>query len=269
MEHHDYYKILRLEHDAGPEAIRNAYRELALKYHPDRNRNDEAAVEKMKQVNEAYAVLSDPGKKQEYDHLRQQFGQSARSQFRQSYSDNDIFEGSDIYAVFEEMSRTLGLRGFDDIFKEFYGRGFQRRFRGGGRGFFGGGFVFFGRPGRGRCSRQPFFLPGLEKIAGMLFNKLAAETMPRKGTDMHGVIHLSQEHALKGGPYAYYHRQQDKKLVVRIPPNIRSNQRIRLSGMGGKSKNGGAPGDLYLRVLVRADFIGKAKRILGGLLGNR
>jgi len=100
--------------------IKDAYRTLALKYHPDRNNSDPQAAEQMKAVNEAYAVLSDPKKKQAYDALHDQFGSSAYSHFRQNYTEKDIFSGSDINRILDEMARSFGFRGVDDIFKEFY-----------------------------------------------------------------------------------------------------------------------------------------------------
>lgn len=258
MENSDYYKILSLEKGAGPEEIRVAYRELALKHHPDRNRNDVGAAEKMKKINEAYAVLSDPEKKSEYDALHQQYGRSAHSQFRQSYSDKDIFEGSDIHKVFEEISRSLGLRGFDEIFREFYGPGYKKRFR-----FTGGGFFFFNMLGRGRHGRIPFLLPGLGKLAGFMLKKLTDDRGPGKGKDIYDVIRLSPDYARTGGPYAYFHRKKNKKLVVKIPPNIRNGQRIRLAGIGDDDKGGGSPGDLYLRVSIYTPLITKTKNLLG------
>ena len=63
----DYYKTLGVEKTAEPEAIKKAYRKLALKYHPDRNPNNREAEEKFKKISEAYAVLSDPEKRKQYE----------------------------------------------------------------------------------------------------------------------------------------------------------------------------------------------------------
>ena len=123
MSQRDYYQILGAEKNADSKRIKEAYREQAFRYHPDRNKENPEAAEKMKHVNEAYAVLSDPTKRRKYDTLRQQFGSSAYNQFRNNYSQQDIFSGSDINHIFEEMSKAFGFRGFDDIFKEFYGNG--------------------------------------------------------------------------------------------------------------------------------------------------
>ena len=110
MPQTDYYEILGVDKTAAPKQLKEAYRKLAFKYHPDRNKGNPQASEKMKQVNEAYAVLSDPSKKSEYDMLRQQFGSSAYSKFRSNYSEQDIFSGSDIHHVFEEMAKGFWIQ---------------------------------------------------------------------------------------------------------------------------------------------------------------
>jgi curved DNA-binding protein CbpA len=100
MNQKDYYNILGVDRDASQQAIKEAYRKLAFQYHPDRNTGDPAATEKMKDINEAYAVLSDVSKRREYDLLRSQYGSFAYERFRQSHTDDDIFRGSDINQIF-------------------------------------------------------------------------------------------------------------------------------------------------------------------------
>ena len=72
MSQNDYYQILGVDQKANAKQIKNAYRKLAFQYHPDRNDKNPAAAEKMKSVNEAYAVLSNADKRREYDTLQQQ-----------------------------------------------------------------------------------------------------------------------------------------------------------------------------------------------------
>jgi curved DNA-binding protein len=67
----DYYDILGLEKNTSQKQVRDAYRRLALLHHPDRNKDNPEAADRMKEINEAYAVLSDPQKRSEYDALRQ------------------------------------------------------------------------------------------------------------------------------------------------------------------------------------------------------
>ena len=95
MGQQDYYRILGVDHDADAKAIKVAYRELAFKYHPDRNETNPDSADMMKQINEAYAVLSNPEKRQAYDSMRNRFGDNAYGQFRNAYTEQDIFNGSD------------------------------------------------------------------------------------------------------------------------------------------------------------------------------
>lgn len=107
----DYYEILGVPRNASIEDIKKAYRELALKYHPDRNPGNKQAEERFKEINEAYAVLSDPEKRKQYD----AFGMSG---FRQRYSEEDIFRGFNIGDLFKDLGFGSG-----DIFSIIFGRG--------------------------------------------------------------------------------------------------------------------------------------------------
>ena len=104
----DYYNVLNVSQDASKEEIKRAYRKLALKYHPDRNKSPEAE-EKFKEISEAYAVLSDDEKRLEYD----KFGHAGISG---RYSWDDIFRGADFDSIFKDM----GFGGFDSVFDTFF-----------------------------------------------------------------------------------------------------------------------------------------------------
>lgn len=121
MAQKEYYEALGVAKDASADDIKKAFRKLAVKYHPDRNQGDTAAEEKFKEINEAYAVLSDPEKRKKYD----AFGSS---DFHQQYSQEDIFKGFDFSGTFKDM----GMGGGEDIFSRLFGGAFAR---GGGRGF--------------------------------------------------------------------------------------------------------------------------------------
>ena len=123
--HRDYYQVLGVNRDATPQTIKEAYRRLAFQYHPDQNRENLSAVERMKEINEAYAVLSDPKKRKDYDTYHEQYGTHGYDRFKQTYSEQDIFRGSDINQIFEEMARAFGFRGFDEVFRESYGQGYR------------------------------------------------------------------------------------------------------------------------------------------------
>jgi DnaJ-class molecular chaperone len=255
MSQNEYYRILNVDPKATPGQIKASYRKLALKYHPDRNTENADAAEKMKQVNEAYAVLSDPRKRSEYDTLRQQFGASAYSQFRQNYSEQDIFSGSDVNQIFEQMARAFDLRGFEEIFKEFYGQGYQNyEFR--KPDGFTRSWVFTGPTGN-RAAQSPRFpfKGNVGKIYNYLFKKISGFELPENGADINDVIYLSPQQARDGGPYAYYLKKKGKKLVVKIPAGVSEGQKIRLAGMGEDGKGGAVSGDLFLKVHITKSLL--------------
>jgi len=265
MSQNDYYQILEIDQKASPKQIKDAYRKLAFTYHPDRNSKNPETAEKMKQVNEAYAVLSDPVKRREYDAIRHQFGSSAYSRFRQNYSEQDIFSGSDINQILEQMARAFGLRGFDEIFKEFYGQGYRHyEFR--KPGFFAKSYYFTGsRQTRPMNPHGLSLQGGLGKLTRFFLKHFSGIELPEDGTDCNDTIWLSPEHARQGGPYAYYLRKKDKKLIVKIPPGIKHNQSIRLAGMGEDGKGGGKAGDLYLKARIRRPLLQRLKDFLAQL----
>jgi DnaJ-class molecular chaperone len=265
MTERDYYKILGIDTDADSKQIKDAFRQLALKYHPDRNQNNPEAAEKMKWLNEAYAVLSNSDKRREYDNIRRQFGSSAYGRFRQTYTEQDIFSGSDIHQIFEQMARAAGLRGFEEIFKEFYGHGYQNyEFR--KPGVFARGWIFPGTAGGGAGQQpQSLFSGNVGKIYKYLFKKISGFEIPENGADIIDAIYLSPQQARDGGPYAYYLKKRAKKLVVQVPKGIDAGQKIRLAGMGEEGKNGGKPGDLLLNVHVTKPFLQTIRDFVGSL----
>jgi DnaJ-class molecular chaperone len=261
MTEMDYYQILGVAKDATGDQIKVAYRKLAFEYHPDRAGDNQASAEKMKRLNEAYAVLSNEQKRREYDSLRSRFGPSAYDHFRQSYSQEDIFNNTDVGQIFEEMARAFGLRGFDEIFKDFYGEEFKRfEFR--RPGMHAQGFVFTGRFGGRQGAESPqakILQSGLGKVSGYLFEKLTGQQLPQAGKDSIDTIRLSQEQASKGGPYAYLERRRNKKLVIKIPAGIRNGQKIRLTGMGEPGKGGAPDGDLFIKVSIKKPLLRRLK----------
>ena len=120
----DYYEILGVQKGASVDDIKRAYRQLALKYHPDRVSTDQKkeAEEKFKEISEAYAVLSDPQKRSVYD----QYGHTG---FDQRYSTEDIFRGADFSSIFEGMG--VGGSIFEDLLGGLFGGGGGSRQRGG------------------------------------------------------------------------------------------------------------------------------------------
>jgi curved DNA-binding protein len=267
MNGKDYYQTLGVDREASQQRIKEAYRRLAFRYHPDRNMGDAGATQRMMEINEAYAALSDAGKRREYDSLRDRYGASAYDRFRQTHTAEDIFRGSDVDQVFEELARMFGFRSSDEVFREFYGPAF-RSFAFRSSGMSGRGFVFFGgapmggyrAPGDqaqavGDSPGVPAFR--FSGILGRLIRFTLSRTLglqfPERGKDWKDVVAVSQEQAEKGQEVAYSYRKRGKprNLMVRIPPGIKDGQSIRLSGMGAPGKGGGEPGDLYLRIRIK------------------
>lgn len=260
MEQKDYYHVLDINEHATQQEIKNTFRKLALLYHPDRNKDDPAAANKMKEINESYAVLSDPEKRRQYDMLRQSYGSSAYDQFRQTYSEQDIFRGSDIQQIFEELSRAFGIRGFDDIFRNSYGPGY-RTFEFRRPGSFGKVFVAPSTEKDSPFSKLELGGPfgalikyGLKKIWGV--------ALPERGKNLADTIIIPPALAQTGGRIRYFCRLRSKELVVTISPNIRPGQRIRLKGMGAEGKAGGEPGDLYVRIRVRSALLQQVRDMM-------
>ena len=262
MQQQDYCRILGVETHASAEQIKEAYRRLAFKYHPDRNRANPEASEKMKAINEAYAVLSNPAKRRQYEALRDQFGSSAHSQFRRRYSEEDIFRGSDINDILEEMAKVFGFRGYEDVFREFYGEA-CRAFEFKKPGFLGKGFVFAGYRGDlGQDQRQLPPEGQLGKLSRFFLEKIGGIDLPQNGSDIFDVIKLSPQHAQKGGPFTYFVRRKSKKLILEIPPRVKEGQRIRLVGMGEDGRGGGKAGDLYLKVHMKKPLLQRMRGFL-------
>lgn len=250
MEQKDYYEILGVESQASRQRIRAAYRKLAFQYHPDRNKDDPAAASRMKEINEAYAVLSDPEKRHSYDTLRETLGSSAYDRFRQGYSDSDIFRGSDISQIFEELSRVFGFRGFNDVFRESYGQTFQTfEFR--RPGVFGRVFVTPNPPREGATAVPPFRGP-MGRVIRYGLRKAWGIELPERGDDLEDAITIPPDLAARGGKIRYSVRKRPRDLIVAIPPGILEGQKIRLRGMGREGKGGGQPGDLYVKIHVRS-----------------
>jgi DnaJ-class molecular chaperone len=265
MKTKDYYETLEISVKASPQEVKEAYRKLAFQYHPDRNPGA-ASLEKMKEINEAYAVLSDGSKRRTYDRMKEQYGSMGYDRFRQSYSEQDIFRGSDINQIFEELARAFGFRNFEDVFRESYGPGFKT-FEFGRPGMFGRGFIFFG-PGFGRAGREhsvpsPGTLPGMTgKLTRYLLHKLLGIEQPKKGKDLRDTLTIDSGQAEEGGKINFHHWRRSKELLVNISPGTKDGQIIRLRGMGAEGKDGGEPGDLYLKVQVKRSLLRRARKFL-------
>jgi curved DNA-binding protein CbpA len=262
----DYYQVLDIERSADTRIIKEAYRKLAFQFHPDRNAGDHATVERMQGINEAYAVLSDPEKRRRYDLLSEQYGSGGYDRFRQSYSDQDIFRGSDINQIFQEMARTFGFRSFDEIFRESSGQGY-RTFSVHRPGFFGR-FVVFG-PARGAAGDQKAVAPGttwpqrlLGGLTGYFVGKVLSKAAGTAARDRHGPIVLDAREARDGARVQYLDEKTRRVVSISVPAGIRHGQKIRLRGMGKRGWRGDQPGDLYLEVRIRKPLLERIRGLI-------
>ncbi len=221
----DYYKILGVDRKATPEEIKKAYRKLALKHHPDKAKGDKRQAEEMfKKISEAYAVLSNPEKRREYD----EYGSQA---FKQKFSQEDIFRGFDFGDIFGDLHLS----------ESFLGRIF-----GGLGGGFGGGRA---RGGRTRVFRYG----GPEGFGGPEFGGpggFGAQTQPVRGNDLQVEVPITLHEIVSGTEkvVALSKDGQVEKVAVKIPPGTLPGKRLRITGKGQPSPMGGPPGDLYIRL---------------------
>jgi curved DNA-binding protein len=215
----DYYKILGINKNATKDEIKKAYRKQALKFHPDRNKGDKAAEEKFKQANEAYAVLSDDEKRQQYDTY-------GSTDFRQRFSQEDIFRNSDIGSILREFGVNFGGMG---------GGGFKTSFHSSTRGG-GSPFDAFFQQGGGGCRSGG--------CGGF-------QQQPVKGNDLTMELPVSLNEVLSGAEKIISVGQTGNRVSVKIPPGIESGKKLRVPGKGGSSHAGGPAGDLYLLVKVQ------------------
>jgi DnaJ-class molecular chaperone len=269
MDGKDYYKVLDVTENATPDELKKSYRNLAFRYHPDRNPGSQ---EQMKEINEAYAVLSNPEKKREYDALRRSFGSGARDRFRQTYTDQDIFRNSDINQIFEELSRVFGFSRPEDIFSRdaFYGRTY-REFQFRGPGVFGKG-VFFGFPGAPHPDAPPAGKKTLSQKLLMksltLFRRMAAKklgiVLPEQGEDRNATLTVTKEQASAGAKvkFTVYRAGTPREILITVPAGIREGQTIKLKGLGEPGRNGGEAGDLYLAVRLHRTLSERFRKFL-------
>ena len=264
MEQKDYYQILGVDRKATQDEIRMAYRKLAFKFHPDRNKDQPETAMLMKEINESYAVISDKTKRAQYDAIQQSYGRTAYDHFREKYSEQDIYRGSDVHHIFEEFSKAFGLRGFDEIFREAYGPGFQS--------FSNGKNSTPGVSDRGSESSGEIAKPfggTLEKLLKYTLKKTFGLKWPERGKDRSDTIHVDPKAALLGGKIKYMDRRENKEWVIKIPARVSHGQQIRLRGMGAQGKNGGERGDLYIKVCLQRLPFQKIKWALRRLLSMK
>ncbi len=267
----DYYSLLGVPKTASLDDIKRAYRDLALKYHPDVNKT-ENAEEKFKAINEAYAVLSNPEKRRQYDAY-------GPEQFGQRYNAEDIFRGFNFEDIFRDLGINVGFGNFsnfsssNDIFDRLFSQGFGTR----NRGIDEGQSILYrmdvsledvaGGAEKGimlrhvkKCDRCSGIgaEPGSRIIKCDHCNGSGYMTIVRNS--MFGRMQTTTTCDKCGGTGKVYEKQcrqchgkggvvGEDKVSVKIPAGVEDGMRLRLKGMGDYSR--GAPGDLFIEVHVQ------------------
>ena len=249
MAKRDYYEVLGLERKASEAEIKQAYRRLAMKFHPDRNTDDPQAEERFKEVKEAFEMLSDRQKRQAYD----QFGHAGLDQ---------------------QGGAGFGGAGFGDIFDSVFGDIFGGGARGGSRAY------------RGADLRYDLEMSLEDAVAGSEIKirvptLVGCETCGGKGSrsgrapDQCGTCGGAGQVRMQQGFFSVQQTcpkcrgsgrtiadpctscngggktRGNKTISVKVPAGVDNGDRIRLSGEGEPGQNGGPSGDLYVNVVVK------------------
>ena len=263
MEKKDYYDILGLNHSATKDDIKKAYRKLALKYHPDKNK-EKNAEEKFKEISEAYAVLYDDEKRKMYD----QYGHAG---IDQQYTTEDIFRTTD----FGDIFRGMGF-DFNDIFEQFFGRR--------------GGFTQRPRPQRGNDIRYDIEINLEDAFRGVETELEVPRTelcdtckgsgarpgsSPKRCPSCGGRGQMQSSRRTAFGMFTQISEcskchgqgtiienpcpscrgrgslQKTRKIEVHIPKGIDDGAHLRLAGQGEHPRGATQSGDLYVVVHMR------------------
>ena len=251
MEYKDYYEILGVKRDASEAEIKSAYRKLARKYHPDVNKTKEAES-KFKDINEAYEVLSDKAKRQRYDSL------GSNWQGGQSYTPPPGFEqfnfGGGNGGAYQSFNfNGQDLEGFSDFFSSLFG---DMMMGGGARsqGMNFGGFDFGGpqqTASSRRSSRQRQTKTSKEDLdITKTLNITAKDVFNKKPISVNFSEMNRCTQCPPNGGYCSAcggtgFTNVTKSIKVKLPPEVKEGQKVRLKGEG-KVDSYGQAGDLYL-----------------------
>lgn len=222
MDKIDYYSTLGLSSTASGSEIKRAYRKLAMKYHPDRNRgNEEWAHDKFKDINEAFNVLGDPEKRRQYDY----FGVTGNI--------GDIFENTETQTIFDDLVDDFGE---DDSGSDYLDNIFDDYFR-------GTGFAFqkfrrrFNRTGGSRFETQ----------GDINFKDLFGHIESPGESSINYEIVLSKEQAFKGIEKEL--TRNGKRLKIKIPAGVKTGSRIRLRN--ALKTTDGQLGDIIITIKIK------------------
>ncbi|HOY31397.1 MAG TPA: J domain-containing protein [Bacteroidales bacterium] len=285
MDYKDYYKVLGVSKTATQDEIKKAYRKLAVKYHPDKNKGNKQAEEKFKEVAEANDVLGDPEKRRKYDELGSNWKQYQNQNYSQQhpggYSKTYYNRGGDGQGFSGDFSDLFGQGGgFSDFFNMFFGRRSEEAFSGQPQkganlqthlpltleeAFSGTSKIINLGDEKIRLKIKPGITDGQKlKISGKgkkgqrnaapgdLYVIIALDPHPvftLKGNDLHCSMPLSISTAVLGGTLEVPALKGPVKMT--IPPETENGKTFRLKGMGMPDYDHPAvKGDLYVTVYI-------------------
>lgn len=215
MDFKDYYEILDVAPSADQKVIKQTYRQLARKHHPDVNPGNQEAEEKFKTINEAYEVLSDAEKRKKYDELRAEYQHWQEGGGRQQdfdWQNRSARPDQGVHAQYANPEDLKDLFGSESPYSDFFTSIFgQAR-----------------KSGNGNGRRTP--------------------PSPRRGRDVEYEIDLTLQEAFQGTNRLL--EIDGHRIQAVIPPGVRTGSRVRLSGQGEPGQNSGPAGDLYLIVNI-------------------
>lgn len=262
----DYYEILSVPHNCSQEDIKKAFRKMALKYHPDRNKGKPEAEKKFKEAAAAYEILGDPKKRAQYDQfghagVNSRFGQAGFHDIHDIFTSfRDIFEGGDFFgggfsSFFGERAFSSGmknsvqgadlryrmevslldvLKGVDKVISYEVERDCESC-KGSGA-----------RPGTGKKNCTECKGSGrLTRRQGFFAFSSTCPTCQGEGTLIESPC---------GVCFGTGRKKKKEKLEVHIPPGVDTGTHLRLSQKGESGHRGGQPGDLYVQILVKEDI---------------
>jgi molecular chaperone DnaJ len=232
----DYYKVLGVDRSANAAEIKKAYRKLARKYHPDVNPDNAEAERKFKEIQEAYAVLSDEEKRKQFDTFGTVDGipDMGFDPFRQASS--TWRDAGGVRVEFGDFARGAGgFQDLGDIFGELFGRGRTSRTR--------------RQPRRGADHEVEIEISFADAVRGTTVTVPAQRQV--------SCATCSGSGSTDGRPCSSCHGSgvliSTERLRVKIPEGVNQGQRVRVAGKGAEGRSSGKSGDLFVRVRVSSD----------------
>ncbi len=252
----DYYAVLGLQKGASIQEVKKAYKKLARKYHPDLNPGDKQAEEKFKEISEAYAVLSDPKKKEQYD----KYGFVGEGDFGSNFN--------------YQQYQNINFEDFSDIFSDLFGGGKVKS-----------DFSHSNAPQKGEDIQYSMRISFMDAVHGLTTKIRVNRSKPCDVCNGTGRIPLSTPQICprcrgtgkESGGFAFFHVEKPCSLCggtgkitftrcskcngkgrlpftetisVRIPAGVDNGSKVRVPKKGEAGINGGPPGDLYIVTVV-------------------